>query len=230
MPKKDRPGLERYLAARLLPSAVGSGSANILGKNYLKQVDVVMSDWVTGPELLVSTKRMDSSFGKNAANRIEESYGDVKNLRLRHPLAAIGFFYGLRSTVFAEAPDTAEWIIDLLQKLGREDDAYHAVGLLIIDYDSVAEAPADDPGDGENPLVAAGIEAPPAESPVDALFGAEQTALPEFPRVDVIQDRVPGALQPDQFLATLIQRILDATPVTMHREARRRIAAPGRSE
>ena len=31
---------------------------------------------------MVSTKRMDSSFGKNAANRVEESYGDAKNLRL----------------------------------------------------------------------------------------------------------------------------------------------------
>ena len=37
-----------------------------------------MSSWATGPELMVSTKRMDSSFGKNAANRVEESYGDAK--------------------------------------------------------------------------------------------------------------------------------------------------------
>ena len=65
------------------------GTANLLGKNYVKQVDVVMSGWATGPELMVSTKRMDSSFGKNAANRVEESYGDAKNLRLRHPQAAL---------------------------------------------------------------------------------------------------------------------------------------------
>ena len=76
----------------------GAASGNILGKNYLKQVDVILSHWSTGPEVLISTKRMDSSFGNNAANRVEESYGDAKNLRLRHPQAACGFVYGLRST------------------------------------------------------------------------------------------------------------------------------------
>jgi len=76
-----------------------SSSGMILGKNYLKQVDVVISHWVTGPELVISTKRMDSSYGKNAPNRIEESYGDAKNLRLRHPLAALGFVFGLRSDI-----------------------------------------------------------------------------------------------------------------------------------
>jgi hypothetical protein len=54
-------------------AGVTSSSATILGKNYLKQVDVVITDWATGPELLVSTKRMDSSYGKNAPNRVEES-------------------------------------------------------------------------------------------------------------------------------------------------------------
>ena len=49
--------------------------------------------------MLVSTKRMDPSYGKNAPNRIEESYGDAKNLRLRHPLAALGFVFGLRSDI-----------------------------------------------------------------------------------------------------------------------------------
>ena len=55
-----------------LSGGTTSASANLLGKNYLKQVDVVMSTWQTGPELMVSTKRMDSSVCKNAANRIEE--------------------------------------------------------------------------------------------------------------------------------------------------------------
>jgi hypothetical protein len=56
-------------------------SANLLGKNYTKQVDVVVSAWETGPEVLISTKRMDSSFGNNAANRIEEPYGDLRPRR-----------------------------------------------------------------------------------------------------------------------------------------------------
>lgn len=93
--------LQAEVRARVASGAVRGvtlASANLLGKNYVKQVDVVMSSWQTGPELMVSTKRMDSSFGKNAANRVEESYGDAKNLRLRHPQAALGFFYSLRST------------------------------------------------------------------------------------------------------------------------------------
>lgn len=127
-----------------------SSSASILGKNYLKQVDVIMTDWMTGPELLISTKRMDSSYGKNAANRVEESYGDAKNLRLRHPLAALGFVFGLRSDILQKEPDTAEWLIDLLEKLGREDDAYHATCLVMIEHDDAVAAEADGGEDPEN--------------------------------------------------------------------------------
>ena len=67
---KEHQQLKDRLAKPTPMKGVVSASANILGKNYRKQVDVVMSDWDTGPELLISTKRMDSSFGKNAANRV----------------------------------------------------------------------------------------------------------------------------------------------------------------
>ncbi|MFT3944048.1 MAG: hypothetical protein QM705_09560 [Ancrocorticia sp.] len=129
--------LQRILSSS--PTGVAPSQALILGKNYRKQVDVVMSNWSTGPEILISTKRMDSSFGKNAQNRIEEAYGDAKNLRLRHPMAALGFFFGIRSTAFTQESRTAEFIADLLHKLGEEDDAYHATCLLPIEYgDQVA--------------------------------------------------------------------------------------------
>src|SRR6478752_4020180 len=135
--------LRDQLAAKVasgtgLGGAVGA-SANLLGKNYVKQVDVVMSAWNTGPELMISTKRMDSSFGKNAANRVEESYGDAKNLRLRHPQAALGFVYGLHASAFTTEPDKADWLIDLLIKLGREDDAYDAVALVVPDSPAVED-------------------------------------------------------------------------------------------
>jgi hypothetical protein len=77
---------------------------------------------------------MDSSYGKNAPNRIEESYGDAKNLRLRHPLAALGFVFGLRSDILRKEPETAEWLFDLLAKLGHEDDAYHSTALVLMEY------------------------------------------------------------------------------------------------
>ncbi len=102
---------------------VAGSSASVLGKHHEagRRGHVELD---TGPELLISTKRMDSSFGKNAANRVEESYARRQNLRLRHPLAALGFVYGLRSTILSTEPDKAEWLIDLLGKLGTEDDAY----------------------------------------------------------------------------------------------------------
>ena len=103
---------------------VASADAKILGKTYEKQVDVVMAQWARGPEILISTKRMDSSFGKNAFNRIEESYGDAKNLRGRHPLAATGFLFGIRSTGFTSERASVLRLIDLLEKLAKEPDAY----------------------------------------------------------------------------------------------------------
>ena len=138
LPRKE----QAELWARIRRGQGGAGTANLLGKNYVKQVDVVMSSWATGPELMVSTKRMDSSFGKNAANRVEESYGDAKNLRLRHPQAALGFVYALSAVALETEPDIAAWLIDLLGKLGREEDAYDAVALVLPDL-AAADEPAD---------------------------------------------------------------------------------------
>ncbi len=230
LPKKDQEQLWARLRGKSIPQGAAANSANILGKNYLKQVDVVMSGWATGPELLISTKRMDSSFGKNAANRVEESYGDAKNLRLRHPLAALGFVYGLRSTIFEQEPDKAEWLIDLLQKLGREDDAYHAVALIIIDYsdDLAIDPDEDDPGDGDNSLVEAGLEPDfdAGDSNVTEI-DYEDVALnvSRLPSVNLLQDKVPADLQPGHFIELIVRRIIESTPVTMHREARARLKA-----
>lgn len=229
LPAKERAQLEQRLGRTAPMKGVVSSSANILGKNYLKQVDVVMSDWDTGPEVLISTKRMDSSFGKNAANRVEESYGDAKNLRLRHPLAALGFVYGLRSTILTEEPDKAEWIIDLLHKLGNEDDAYHAVSLLMIEYsDEVALEEGDDAADeGDNALADAGIVAtedtqalmiPEPVAPADLA-----DALNRLPRVTLLFDERAEEIHPSRFLSTMVHRVVDATPVNRHKEARRRM-------
>jgi hypothetical protein len=229
LPRHERELVQRRLFGKTAMKGVVGSSANILGKNYVKQVDVVMSDWDTGPELLVSTKRMDSSFGKNAANRVEESYGDVKNLRLRHPLAALGFVYGLRSTILTEEPNKAEWLIDLLQKLGNEDDAYHAVALVMIDYDAeIVTPPSDvDDDDGDDPLVAAGVSAARVDDDQGSLdFEGVEAALAQLPEVSIRHDTVPDALQPSVFLAKMVRRVLDVTPVARHREARLRLKNP----
>lgn len=116
-----------------------------------------MSSWATGPELMISTKRMDSSFGKNAANRVEESYGDAKNLRSRHPEAALGFLYGLGANALETEPEIARWLVDLLGKLGRESDAYDAVGLIIPHIPSAPDATSEE--DPAGPLEAGATEA-----------------------------------------------------------------------
>jgi hypothetical protein len=231
LPGKLRDQVAERIAAKSSIKGVTSASAAILGKNYLKQVDVIITDWATGPELLVSTKRMDSSYGKNAPNRIEESYGDAKNLRLRHPLAALGFLFGLRSDILQKEPKIAEWLFDLLVKLGREDDAYHATCLVLMEYGDDAAVP------DEGAEVPAGILEPGPEPEEGEDQGEEEVpaAIPEatveqviarLPKVTILEDRTPAELAPARFLAAIVMRVIGATPVNMHEEARRRRANP----
>lgn len=119
---------------RLLDCFAGS-SANVLGSTYVKQVDVGMSSWMTGPEILISTKTMSSSFGKNLSNRFEEAYGDAKNLKGRHPLASIGFFFLVDSSIAAEEK-TFMKAVAMLDKLQDERDVYDATCLLLFDKGS----------------------------------------------------------------------------------------------
>ena len=223
LPANQRRGIEERIAVK---GVGGATSANILGKNDVKQVDVVMSSWATGPELMISTKRMDSSFGKNAANRVEESYGDAKNLRSRHPQAALGFVYGLGASALDTEPETARWLLDLLGKLGREADAYDAVALIIPEIPSAPDASSDE--DPAGPLeagVADSLIADPA---------AEKTADPgdlaAIPAVRLLQKEVPQDLDPGRFFRVMCNLVLERTPINFHREARarRRAAAISR--
>ena len=231
LPKDLRSAVARRIATGGgLRGAAGS-NANLLGKNYVKQVDVGMSSWQTGPELLVSTKRMDSSFAKNAANRVEESYGDAKNLRLRYPRAALGFAYALRSTALTLDPDKTEWLRDLLAKLGREEDAYDAVVLVIPEWDSDdTQDPLDeaDPLD-ENAFAAAGLldqEAIPEDELTLDLSPRGDSRLDLIPVVRLRHDAVPTELSPARFFEVLTRRVLDNCPINFHREARNRLAEP----
>lgn len=159
--------------------AVAPSDARILGRAYVKQVDVVMSQWARGPELLISTKSMVSSFRNNLANRFEESYGDAKNLRGRHPLAAMGFLFLLRSTVLDDAA-ALERAIDMLRKLRAEHDVYDATCLVVAEWDDQAAT------------------------------------------VKLRADAVPEDLGADAFLQTLVEAVLERTPIDMHVEARGR--------
>jgi hypothetical protein len=179
----DRLPRSLQLAARdqlLRNKTVAPSDARVLGRAYVKQVDVLISQWARGPELLVSTKSMVSSFRNNLPNRFEESYGDAKNLRGRYPMAAMGFLFVLRSTVLDE-PGTFEKALDMLRKLRVESDVYDATSIVLAEWD-------DD----------------------------------NFSGVTIRTDAVPQDLSADLFIATLIEAVLDRTPIEMHVEVRNR--------
>jgi len=96
-----------------------------------------------------------------------------------------------------------------------------------MEYDGGKPAP-DDPGDGEDALA----EAQLVDQPIDDIEeSAEARAMQDppvgnLPRVDFAQDRIPPSLQPSQFLAAMVNRVLDTTPITLHKEARKRRASP----
>lgn len=120
--------------------AVAPVDARILGRAYVKQVDVCISRWDRGPEVLVSTKAQLSSFRKNLPNRFEESYGDAGNLRARYPLAAVGYFFVQRTTILTDEPDAFELAVNMVRKLRDYGDGtgYTTTGLLLVEWDDTA--------------------------------------------------------------------------------------------
>lgn len=127
LPKREQEAARARVARN---RKVAPSDARVLGRAYVKQVDVLIAQWSRGPELLISTKSMVSSFRNNLPNRFEESYGDAKNLRGRHPLVSMGFLFFLRSTV-ADEPGTLDRVIDMLRKLRQEQDVYDATCLVL---------------------------------------------------------------------------------------------------
>lgn len=119
-------------------AAIAPTDAHILGRAYEKQVDVAIARWERGPELLLSTKTQISSFGKNLSNRFEEAYGDAGNLRGRHPLAAVGFFFVQRATILKDEREAFERTVDMMRKLRSTDasNGYTATGLALVDWHS----------------------------------------------------------------------------------------------
>jgi hypothetical protein len=129
-----RPAALRRAIRALEGRLPGAHEAYILGDFYAKQVDVAISSWRRGPDVLISTKTMFSSYRKNLKTRHEEAVGEVKSLRARHPMATMGYAYLVRRNVFDE--DGAYAILyDILERLRRPGEAYDATMLLIADWD-----------------------------------------------------------------------------------------------
>lgn len=128
-------------AIRAIEGALpGAAEAYILGDFYSKQIDVAISSWRRGPDVLISTKTMFSAYRKNLKNRHEEAVGEVMSLRARHPMATMGYAYLVRSSVFEEEGAYAI-LHDILDRLRRPGSAFDATMLLVVDWDETDSPP-----------------------------------------------------------------------------------------
>ena len=135
--KKRPPSHDHGLAPaiRAIEKALpGSANANILGRFYAKQVDVVVSSWERGPDVLISGKTQFSSYLNNKNNRYEEAVGEGKNLIDRHPMAATGFAYLVRSNITAES-GALDYLKNQLGRLKKPDGFFDATMILAADWD-----------------------------------------------------------------------------------------------
>ena len=128
-----KPPALRSAIMRLPRSLPGAADSSILGRFYVKQVDVVVSDWKRGPDVLVSGKSQFSSYLNNRNNRYEEAIGEAHNLRDRYPMAAMGYAYIVRNNVFDGG--AFELLRDLLVRLRKPDGPFDATVLLVADWD-----------------------------------------------------------------------------------------------
>lgn len=139
-PANLTPGPLRNAIMGLRKDLPGGGmrESRLLGRFYTKQVDVLVSSWQHGPDVIVSTKTMFSSYNNNRNNRYEETLGEATNLRDRYPLAAMGYVFLLRQDVHNPTdPDdvTFRRMHDLISRLRKPDGPYDATMLLIGDWD-----------------------------------------------------------------------------------------------
>lgn len=180
-------------AIRALDTALpGAASAYILGDFYAKQIDVGLSSWKSGPEILISTKTMFSAYRKNLKNRHEEAVGEVSSLRRRHPMAAMGYAYLVRSDIFDE--DGAYPILyDILSRLRRPGETFDATLLLVAEWDDSQP----------NPVVS--ISPPPAEDLTAGRFFADmiaavtqRTPITQHQPVRLRRDGLPIGGPPDE--------------------------------
>lgn len=138
--EKIKPPAVRRAIRALEGKLPGAPEAYILGDFYAKQIDVAISSWRRGPDVLISTKTMFSSYRKNLKNRHEEAVGEVMSLRARHPMATMGYAYLVRKNVFEEEGAYAI-LFDILERLRRPGEAFDATLLLVADWDDTANPP-----------------------------------------------------------------------------------------
>lgn len=188
---KLRPASLRRAIKEATNSLPGNHVAYVLGDFYSKQIDVGLSSWRRGPDILISTKTMFGSYRKNLRNRHEEAVGEVSSLRKRHPMAVIGFVYLVRSDILQEE-GAYPILIDILTRLRRPQDAFDATMLLMADWSD----------DEDNPIVGE-IDQPAEHLSASRFFtdvisaATDRTPIAEHQQVRLLRDGEPPGGMPD---------------------------------
>jgi hypothetical protein len=120
-----------FVRQQVLNSA-GSSSATLLGEFMPKKVDVLIAGWDRGVELMVSTKSMVDSYANNLTNRWEEFVGDLRNIRGRYPLAALGALFLADTRVLGT--NQREKVYEMLEVIrirSESGGAYDATALIL---------------------------------------------------------------------------------------------------
>jgi hypothetical protein len=133
------PGLRDVLNAAI-GAVPATNSTNILGRFYVKQVDVVVAAWDRGPDVLISGKTMFSSFGNNAKNRYEETLGEATNLRERYPMAGMAYAFVVDDAILKERGAYGR-LQDLLLRTRKPHGPYDATMMLIVSEGGEGSAP-----------------------------------------------------------------------------------------
>jgi hypothetical protein len=158
-----------------------------------------------------------------AYSRFEEGYGDAKNLRGRHPLAALGFLFVVGSDI---PPTSLDFAVDMLRKLTSEPDVYDCACLLIVDGTTGTEedeAP-DDRGVEDEPAAVLSLSVSDCEDDEPDLPDEPAAAPDATPAVRILSGSVPPDLGADAFFRVLIDRALERMPVGVYPTVRARRA------
>ena len=123
-------------------------------------------------------------------------------------------------SAFTEESDTAAWLLDLLAKLGREEDAYDAVGLIVPEW--TAPVPPGDDGGATEDAAPIAIDPPVADEPDSEPVPVLRISVESIPTVTLRHDLIPEELSPAHFFAIMVNTVLDNSPINMHTEARAR--------
>lgn len=179
--------------------AFGKDQFSVVGEFYPKQIDVFMGSLERGPDLMVSTKSMSSSFNKNISNRYEEFLGDAENLRTRFPLATISVVYLVDSSIL-ESPSAFKRLTEMLLRLDRRG-RYDSATLIVEE------------------VLSGGVSWKGRKISIPDVEGL----VSDVKCVSVVEDSVPEELRISNSISKMIKKVLERLPGAYHEEARRRM-------